>query len=461
MMRRPSALVIVANRLPVSRRREGRRTSWQLSPGGLVSAMAPILRECGGTWIGWSGVAGPAARPFHHDSVVIRSVALSSHEVETYYHGFCNRTLWPLYHDGLRAPTFDRDWWRRYVEVNRRFAEAASRATRRGGIVWVHDYQLQLVPQMLRDLRPDLRIGFFLHIPFPPEELFAWLPWRTQILEGLLGADVVGFQTHDDAQDFSRAARRWTRADGTDTALTLGRRRITVGSFPISIDSAWFRRRAETAAARREARNIRERIGTGRRILLSVDRLDYTKGIDHRLRAFEEMLRRQRVGVDDCVLIQIAVPSREVVHEYEQMRSTVEERVGRINGQFSVPGRVAVHYFRRSYSPDQLVAWYLAADVMLVTPLKDGMNLVAKEYIATRTENTGVIVLSEFAGAATELRRAILVNPHDVDGMSEAFEVALRLGSDDAAMRMGQLRVQVRRHDVFHWADNFIKALEA
>jgi trehalose 6-phosphate synthase len=421
--------------------------------------MEPVLRQRAGVWVGWTGSPGRAPRPFENEGLSIRPVALSSGEVERFYHGMSNRTFWPLYHDAIRTPEFHREWWRTYGEVNERYARAASRSASRHDLFWVHDYHLQLVPQMIRDRRPRQRIGFFLHIPFPPEELFAWLPWRTALLRGMLGADVVGFQTAENAQNFSRLARRYAGAQGTDTELEHEGRRIRVLSCPISIDFAEFNDLASRPEVQAEAQQIRARVGRKRRIILSVDRLDYTKGIDVRLYAVEEMFRRRRVSVDNAVFVQIAVPSREPVPDYAQMRSTIEETVGRINGEFSEPGRVAVHYFRRSVSRAQLVAYYLAADVMLVTPLRDGMNLVAKEYVACRRDNTGVLVLSEFAGAARELRRAILVNPRDVDGMVAAIDAALRMPRAEMTRRMAILRMQVRRHDVDFWANTFLQDL--
>jgi trehalose 6-phosphate synthase len=451
-------MVIVANRLPVQRVGRGDAAKWASSPGGLVTALEPIVRKGGGSWVGWTGVSGPAPRPFSHAGLRIRPVALSGPELEGYYHGFSNRTLWPLFHDAIKSPEFKREWWWPYREVNQRFARLVANAAKPGDLVWVHDYHLLLAPRMIRELRPDLRIGFFLHIPFPPEELFAWLPWRAQILEGMLGADVVGFQTYQNAQNFSRSARAFTAADGTDTELEFHGRSIRVNAYPISIDARGFEETARSPATEAAARDIRERVG-GRKIILGVDRLDYTKGMDIRMLAFDEMLKRRHFTVDDCVLIQIGVPSRERVTEYSDLRKRVEQLVGRINGEYSVPGRVAVHYFRRSLSQQDLIAYYRAADVMLVTPLRDGMNLVAKEYVATRHDGTGVLVLSEFAGAARELRRALLVNPRDVDSMAVTMEAALKLPREEARHRMNVLRTVVRRHDVFEWARLFVEDL--
>jgi trehalose 6-phosphate synthase len=450
-------LTIVANRLPVHRVGHGDSARWHTSPGGLVTALSSLFKG-GGAWVGWPGSTA-SIRSFVHDSIRIKPVSLSSREIETYYHGFSNRTLWPLYHDAIRSPEFNREWWRPYSEVNRRFARAAASAAAPRSTVWIHDYQLQLAPRMLREIRPDLKIGFFLHIPFPPEELFAWLPWRAEILEGLLGADLVGFQTASDSRNFSRVARTYTAAEGTDTMLEVGPREVRVGSFPISIDFRSFEEAAASRAATRQMSELRRRIGASRRIMLCVDRLDYTKGIENRLQAFEEMLRRRTVTLNECVLVQIAVPSRETVIEYAETRNRIEQIVGRINGEYSAPGRVAVHYFRRGISRTELAAYYRAADVMLVTPLRDGMNLVAKEYIASRIDSSGVLVLSEFAGAARELRRALLVNPRDIDQMSERFEQALHLPPAEARQRMAILRMVVRRHDVHDWAETFLSVL--
>ncbi|MCE7973308.1 MAG: trehalose-6-phosphate synthase [Leptolyngbya sp. PLA1] len=457
-MRSARRIVVVANRLPVTRAR-GDRDGWEVSPGGLVTALHPIVRAREGAWVGWTGSADKSVRPFTHESISIRPVSLTDAEIRDYYHGFSNRTLWPLYHDAIRTPEFSARWWRCYHEVNRRFARAAAAAAREGDMVWVQDFHLQLVPSMLREARPDLRIGFFLHIPFPPEELFAWMPWRSEILRGLVGADVVGFQTFSDAQNFSRLARRFLDLEGTDTTLLVGRRKVHVGSFPISIDFDDFdsvARRPETTEA---AAGIRRATGD-RKLILCVDRLDYTKGIDLRLRTFEHMLDRGDVSASDAVLVQIAVPSRENVPDYADQRVEIERTVGRINGEFSAPGQVAVHYFRRNLPREQLVAYYRAADIMMVTPLRDGMNLVCKEFCASRPDGGGVLVLSEFAGAARQLRRALLVNPRDTDGTAAALVGALRMPRDDARQRMAILRMMVRRHDVHHWAHEFLEKLD-
>jgi trehalose 6-phosphate synthase len=447
-------IVIVANRLPVHR--SGGADRWEVSPGGLVAALGPVVRSRGGSWVGWTGASGRAPRAFSLDGIGLRPVTMNETEVRHAYHGMSNGTLWPLYHDAIRMPVFNESWWKDYVGVNRRFAARAASVAGRGDPVWIHDYHLQLAPAMLRERHPSTRIGFFLHIPFPPPDLFAWLPWRDQIVRGLLGADVVGFQTAVDASNFARAARAFGGATGPDSRLRVGRRSVRVGAYPISIDFRAFDAMGRDAAVRHRAQTIRERLDPSRTVFLCVDRLDYTKGIDLRLRAYERLLHSRAVSAEDSVLVQIAVPTRDRTPEYATQRATVDGLVGAINGEYSRLGRVPVHYFRRSLGQRELAAYYLAADVMLVTPLRDGMNLVAKEFVATRADLGGTLVLSEFAGASGELSDAFLVNPHDERGTIATIGAALREGNAERRSRMTRLRAVVRRRDVFGWCDTFL-----
>lgn len=454
-------LVVVANRLPVARKQTDEGTVWKASPGGLVSALEPILSERGGSWIGWPGFSGAAPAPFQHEQIHCHPVSLTQEETESFYLGFSNGTLWPLYHDAVRYPSFKRQWWWPYVEVNQRFArEAVEALPQESATLWIHDYQLQLVPGMVRDRRPDARIGFFLHIPFPPVELFAQLPWRKQILRGLLGADLVGFQTKLGAQNFSRAARRFAGAKGTDRLLEFEGRQIRVEAFPISIDYERYEGLSREERIQSEAERWKRDLGQGRKIFLGVDRLDYTKGIDVRLDAFEALLEGHPEMAEHVTFVQIAVPSRELVPEYARIRDRVEQKVSRINGQYGDPPRPPVQYLYRSVSAEDLVALYMAADVMAVTPLRDGMNLVAKEYVASRPNGDGVLVLSEFAGAAKELRSALQVNPHDVDGIALAFEHALEMSPAEQRRRMSEMQRAVHRRNVFEWARSFLRELE-
>jgi trehalose 6-phosphate synthase len=470
-----SEFVVVANRLPIDMERlpDG-TTTWKRSPGGLVTAMEPLLRRRRGAWIGWPGVADEdndvcaALEPIVADDLMLYPVRLTAVDVAEYYEGFSNAMLWPLYHDVIVKPIYHREWWDRYVEVNRRFAEVTARAAGNGATVWVQDYQLQLVPKMLRMLRPDLTIGFFLHIPFPPVELFMQMPWRTEITEGLLGADLVGFHLPGGAQNFLELARRLIGAN-TSRALVgvrarfgevhVGLRTVKVGAFPISIDSAALDRKARKRDVRRRAREIRAELGDPRKVLLGVDRLDYTKGIEVRLKAFAELVDEGRVNRDDTVLVQLATPSRERVESYRVLRDDIERQVGRMNGEFGEVGHPIVQYLHRPVARDDLIAFFVAADVMLVTPLRDGMNLVAKEYVACRSDLGGALVLSEFTGAAAELRQAYLVNPYDLEGVKHAIEAALNQEPEEGRRRMRSLRRQVLAHDVDRWARSFLDAL--
>jgi trehalose 6-phosphate synthase len=454
--------VVVANRLPVDLERapDGSET-WKRSPGGLVTALEPMLRSRRGAWVGWPGLADAQAEPFEDDGLRLYPVTLSADEVENYYEGFSNATLWPLYHDVVAPPAYHRHWWQAYVQVNERFARAVAEVAADGATVWVQDYQLQLLPGQLRELRPDLRIGFFLHIPFPPAELFIQLPWREQIVTGLLGADLVGFHTPGGARNFRTLAIRvgGATARRNSSEVTVGDRTVRLGAFPISIDAGALDELARSPEVAKRAAEIRRELGDPRRVLLGVDRLDYTKGIDVRLRVFEELLDDGRVKNDDTVLVQIATPSRERVEHYIRLRAEIEQTVGRINGEHGRIGHPPVHYLHQSVPREELTAFYLAADVMLVTPLRDGMNLVAKEYVACRHDDGGVLVLSEFTGAALELTRALLVNPHDTDGVKAAVARALEMPREEARKRMKALRRQVRRHDVDAWARSFLDAL--
>ncbi|MEQ3551956.1 trehalose-6-phosphate synthase [Pseudonocardia nematodicida] len=466
-------LIVVANRLPVDYETlpDG-STGWKRSPGGLVTALEPTLRAREGAWVGWPGVPDVDVEPFAEDGLTLHPVKLTATEVQDYYEGFSNGTLWPLYHDVVAQPQFHRHWWRAYTTVNQRFAEAVADVAAHGATVWVQDYQLQLVPGLLRELRPDLRIGFFLHIPFPPVELFRQLPWRTRIMEGLLGADLVGFHTDGGVRNFHWLAQELAGAtpDRDPEVVRYGDRRVRLGAFPISIDSRNLDELSRTDEVRARAAQIRSELGNPAKIALGVDRLDYTKGIDVRLRAFHELLQEGRItGGDtsgehaddaiDTAMIQLATPSRERVEHYQQMRDDIEMSVGRINGEYARVGHPAVHYIHRSLPREELVAFFLAADVMLVTPLRDGMNLVAKEYVASRHDDGGVLVLSEFAGAAIELTSALLVNPHDTDGVKEALYAALTMNPDEGQKRMRTLRRQVLDHDVDRWAASFLETL--
>jgi trehalose 6-phosphate synthase len=449
-----SKFVVVANRLPVDR---VSGDEWRPSPGGLVTALEPVLRRHEGVWIGWPGDAMDDYQPFEVNGLQVIPIEIGRREVEYYYEGMSNATLWPLYHDAIVRPEFHREWWDDYVAVNRRFAEAAAMSAEKDGVVWVQDYQLQLVPQMLRDLRPDVRIGFFLHIPFPPTELFKQLPWRDDILRGLLGADLVGFQRPGGASNFARLVRLRLGLKTHRDKITLDDgRTVAARAYPISIDVDEMEKLANADNVIARAAEIREELGNPEKVLLGVDRLDYTKGIRQRLRAFGELIVDGRTSVDDTIFVQVASPSRERVEMYQEVRDDIERWVGRINGDLGKIGRPAINYLHASYGREEMVALFRAADVMVVTPFADGMNLVAKEYVTCRTDNTGALVLSEFAGASDELKQAYLVNPHDINGIKEGMWQALQASPQEQRRRMRAMRRQVREHDIGAWATAFL-----
>ena len=452
--------VVVANRLPVQHSMSQGNEEWRPSPGGLVSALTSVLQSRNGLWIGWLGVSEHGEPPPTYEGIRLKAVDISREEYDDFYLGFSNATLWPLYHDAIRAPTFHRNWWHTYQEINMRYAAAAAEAVTPGGTVWIHDYQLQLVPSMLRQLRPDVRIGFFLHIPFPPSELFMQLPWRREILAGLLGADLIGFQVHHAASNFSRTARRLLGATGTDAALNYDGRAIRVGAFPISVDSAQIIALASDPAIRERAREIRRDLGNPEIVLLGVDRLDYTKGIQQRIKALTELYADGSLSGGKHVVVQVAVPSRESDAHYDLERHNLEQVVSEMNGDYGLVGSPVIHYLHQNLPFNELLALYLAADIMLVTPFRDGMNLVAKEYVTSRTDLTGRLVLSEFAGAAAELRGAFMVNPHDLDGIKEGIRLALKAGPKEAKARMSRMRRKTLRRDVYDWAQSFLAALQ-
>jgi trehalose 6-phosphate synthase len=456
-------LLLVANRLPLVRQ----RGVWRPASGGLVTALTPVVERVGGSWVGWDEDAQGVPARVDGLNVDLHAVDLDPELVEGYYHGFTNRTLWPLFHDLVVQPVIDRSWWRSYETVTRRFADKVSEviaASPARPTVWIQDYHLLLLPHLLRDRFPDLRIGMFLHIPFPAPELFARLPWRESLLGGMLAADSLGFHTTQYRDNFLRTVQRII-PDATVLGDSITRedgRRVRALSHPISIDAEDFSTLARDAATDVEVESLREQFA-GRKVLLGVDRLDYTKGIRHRLQAIELLLEQRPHLRGRFVFVQIAVPSRDDVEEYRRLRTQVETEVGRINGRFTEPGHdVPVHYLHRSIDRTRLAAYYRIADVMCVTPLKDGMNLVAKEFVTVRdaTDGDGVLVLSEFCGTAHEFGHdAIRCNPFDVEGLAMLMERALELEPEDRRDRIARMAQVVRDHDVFRWVDDELSAI--
>src|SRR6201996_534800 len=458
-------VVAVANRLPVQHGERG----WELSPGGLVTALRPVMSSHSGAWVGWDGGTKGMPSNLPDSGVRLLPISLSPTQVRNYYYGFSNATLWPLLHYAIEKPRLQRAWGRGYRAVNGIFANQALDALEESpdAIAWVHDYQLMLVPQLIRERRPDQPIGFFLHVPWPSPDIYARLPWREQVLWGLLGADVVGFHTDGYRVNFLRSCTRHladsgVTVRGSSVVLPDGRV-VTTVTAPISIDAAQFAALAADPEVKEGVQGLEEQF-RGRTVLLGVDRLDYTKGIVERLLAVEMLLERRPELRTSLAFLQLAVPSRDDVREYRQLRSAVEQHVGRINGVFTEPGSdVPVHYLYRGLSPQQLAAYYAFADGLLVTPLIDGMNLVCKEHVTVQEAHggSGVLVLSEFTGAAVELPRAVLCNPFDVEGLSYRIEQALGLSQETRRKAVQAMAGQVRTHDVHDWVASQLRDINA
>lgn len=469
MSGRSNSFVVVANRLPVDLETSADGTrEWKASPGGLVTALSPVLEEHQGCWVGWPGVADEAPEPFTTDNgVLLHPVRLTQEDYEAFYEGFSNATLWPLYHDLIVTPVYNRDWWDAYREVNLRFANEVAAVAAENATVWVQDYQLQLVPGILRQLRPDLTIGFFLHIPFPSPDLFRQLPWREELVRGLLDANLIGFHLESNARNFLELARtQGLKVEGEVSTRAVTARIVTssghsvgIGAFPISIAAGEFAEGGDAG----DIAQLRAELGNPTHVILGVDRLDYTKGILQRLTAFEELLETGALDPEEVTFVQLATPSRERIDHYRATRSKVEEAVGRINGRFGRLGAPVVHYQHSSVPKEVLRRYYRLADIMLVTPFKDGMNLVAKEYVASHGDGSGALVLSEFAGAAAELTQANLCNPFDIESIKRALLSAVKAleeSPETMRERMTAMNEQVRKHDIALWSQSFLGALD-
>ena len=456
-------LVVVSNRLPFRAEAHARGLRLTRSPGGLVSALEPVLERRGGVWVGWTGAtreetdaAGGITLPTS-ERVRYHDVPLSGTEVTQYYGGFSNRTLWPLFHYFVGQTTIDVGFWRAYERVNERFAQAAAAAGAPGALIWIHDYQLLRAPYHLRRLAPDARLALFLHIPFPAADVFRVLPWSRSLLQGMLSCDLVGFQVPSYAQHFLACAERLLGCE-VDRAAGVARfegREVAAQAHPIGIDVGLIEslaQRLEAAPRRRSADRLIE--------VLGVDRLDYTKGIYERLLAIERLLDRHPAYRRRIRFTQVMVPSRERVAEYSELKRQLDETVGRINGRFSERGWSPISYLVRVLPPEELVPLYRNSDVALVTPLRDGMNLVAKEYVAAQLEDDGVLILSEMAGAADELQEALLVNPFDIDAVADALHRAIAMSEDERRARMSALRDRVQASDVHGWVGRFLDAAE-
>jgi trehalose 6-phosphate synthase/phosphatase len=458
-------LITISNRLPVSAVRRDNSLVFESSVGGLATGLRQFSKSSPSAWVGWPGLslaaadsseAGEIRKRLQKDSCY--PVFLSGYEVENYYHGFSNRTIWPLFHYFPLHAAYSKTFWSAYRKVNEKFADEAARILRPGDNIWVHDYHLLLLPEMLRRRVPEATIGFFLHIPFPSYEIFRLIPWREELLRGLLGADLIGLHTFSYAHHFIESVSQILDIEHNQWQIPVENRAVKVDAFPMGIDFARFASAASLPKVREDLARITKRAG-GRKIILSVDRLDYTKGIPQRLEAFELFLERNPAWREKVTLIIIAVPSRTAVPAYARIKREVDELVGRINGRFGSIGWTPIQYLYRAFPFEALSAYYLSADVALVTPLRDGMNLIAKEYLAARIDGSGVLILSEMAGCARELNDAILVNPNNLDQIAEAIREALSLDRDAQVERNRLMRRRIESYTILRWAKDFISEL--
>ncbi|MFB3904013.1 MAG: trehalose-6-phosphate synthase [Acidobacteriota bacterium] len=470
--KREGRLVIVSNRLPMVLRKRGGKWNVESGSGGLVTALLPVLRDRGGLWIGWPGLTEQQAGPGFEDILAeagqsagyqLVPVLLSEQERDGFYLGFSNEIVWPLFHDLQVLCNFDPGYWRTYRQVNEKFAEVLAAHCRNEDCIWVHDYHLMTVSERLRERGIEGSIVFFLHTPFPPLDIFLKLPWRVQILRGLLNYSLVGLQTLRDRRNFLQCVENLVtdatvEGDGEVVTVRLSEREVRVGVFPISIDFDDFAKRASHSDVEKRLKAIREDI-PGRKIILGVDRLDYTKGIPYRLRSFQNALERFPDLHKAVSFVQIIVPSRENIPKYSELKTEIDQLVGEINGKYTQRGWVPVLYLFRSLTQTELLAYYRASEIALITPLKDGMNLVAKEYCASTIDENGVLILSEFAGAAGQMKDdALLVNPYDIEGVADAIHQAYTMDAREKRRRMRNLRQGVKEQNIYAWVDGMLRA---
>ncbi|MFZ3106786.1 MAG: trehalose-6-phosphate synthase [Candidatus Hydromicrobium sp.] len=459
-------LIIVSNRIPYNVTRINNEISYKKSVGGLVTTLDPILKKTGGLWIGWSGLSGKSkfiekkiSIPGDNgNSYDLKIVNLSRNEIIDYYRGFSNRTLWPLFHGFIFQSYFDSAYWRSYLKTNKKFANEVFSEVTSEDIIWVHDYHLALVPGMLRNKNDNLKILYFLHIPFPNFETLRVLPWASKILEGILGSNIVGFQTRRDAINFLACCREilGLEVDFYKFMVRLNNRFVHIINLPISIDYnhfSSFASKKETIALENKIKKSLKNI----RIILSVERLDYTKGIKERIRAIDYFFETYPEYKRKIIFLQIAVPSRSKVEEYITFKREIDELTGKINGKYSYEMWSPITYIYKSLSQENLIAYYKVADICLITSLRDGMNLIAKEYVACKLGGSGVLILSKFAGAVEEMKESsVLINPYDIEEIANKIKLALEFDEKEKVHNMLVLQEQVKQNDVFKWCKNFL-----
>ncbi|AWG22607.1 bifunctional alpha,alpha-trehalose-phosphate synthase (UDP-forming)/trehalose-phosphatase [Flavobacterium faecale] len=467
--------IIVSNRLPVDLKYIDDELVVKSSTGGLATGMKSVHSEGNGIWVGWSGLADEEMDENQKNAVDTAlakekcvAVPLNNDDIENYYYGFSNTALWPLFHYFQAYTEFELTHWDSYVEVNQKFADVVLQQVNDGDTVWVHDYQLLLLPEMLRAKNPTLTIGFFLHIPYPSYELFRTCPWRDELLQGMLGADLIGFHTYDYARHFISCVSRIKGIEINFNEISYANRIIKVDSFPMGIDYDRYHNAAlehdqsseESKTDLMKSIDFHNKSNDGSKLILSIDRMDYTKGIPNRIKSFEYFLNKYPEYKEKVRLVMLAVPSRENVAQYQLLKRETDELVGRINGDLSTISWTPIWYFYRSLPFGELIDLYVSSDVAMVTPVRDGMNLVAKEYVATRTKGDGVLILSEMAGAAKEMLEALIVNPNNFDQIADSIKEALEMPADEQKTRLDALQKRISRYDVERWASEFLKALK-
>ena len=458
-------LLIISNRLPISVTKRADKLSFQPSVGGLATGLASFRESHQSQWIGWPGIAADKVSEHQKQEITDKlkkenchSVFLSTKDVRNFYYGFCNKTIWPLFHYFPLYTAYEDQYWQAYRNVNKAFCEAIIKIAKPDDYIWVHDYQLMLLPQLVREKLPNAQIGFFLHIPFPSFELFRLLPWRKEILKGLLGADLIGFHTYDYVRHFLSSTTRIAGTEHSMGALAVDDRIVKADAFPMGIDYERYSEAAEDPTVKKRLATIRKEVGN-RKIIISIDRLDYTKGILQRLEAFDQFLTQNPEYKEKVTLILVAVPSRTGVEDYAELRRQLEGLVGRINGEHGSLGWVPVWYLYRFLPFERIAALYNAADVALVTPLRDGMDLIAKEFVATKKDGRGVLILSEMAGAASELGEAIAVNANNKQEIIDAIKEALEMPVEEQIERNRLMQGRLCRYTVMRWANDFLEAL--
>lgn len=468
--------IIVSNRLPIKISKLNNSFEFTTTSGGLATGMKSFHKQNNSLWIGWPGIGIDEVDKNSWDTLSrslkkggFYSVNLNNSEIEDFYFGLPNKCLWPLFHYFIEYSIFSESHWESYQSINRKFAEAVLKNIAPGDTIWIHDYQLMLCPKMIRDLRPDVKIGFFLHIPFPSFEIFRTFPKREALLEGVLGADLIGFHTYDYERHFLSSIKRILRLDVNFNKITLGIREIEVNTFPMGVDYERYNLAAKKQVNQKEIEKSElkkqlqrhKKASRNGKIILSIDRLDYTKGVLSRIKAFEMFLTKHPEYLEKVRLIMLTVPSRSDVPEYKQLKRDTDEIVGRVNGKFATVNWTPIWYYYRSMSFEDLIDLYSSADIAMITPIRDGMNLVAKEYVATRIHGDGVLILSEMAGASKELFQGLIVNPFDINSMSDAIHQAINMPVEEQKQRNLSMQKRLSRYNVKRWADDFIKTLNS